>query len=65
VQRVTAGLRDDAKLRLWVRLVLEALDLQLVTGQTPAVQAGALVEAPIAAAPGYFRPDLDGASDNS
>lgn len=43
-RQITAGLKDDTKLRTWIRLVLEALDLQLVIGVGPTLEPAALAE---------------------
>jgi len=44
LRRVTGMLKADDKLRVWLRLVLEALDLCMVTGQTPELEPSVLTE---------------------
>jgi len=44
VRRVTSTLREDEKVRTWLRMVLEALDVLMVSGETPQLQPGGLTE---------------------
>jgi len=44
LRQVTSTLREDAKLRTWLRMVLEALDVLMVSGETPELEPGELAE---------------------
>ena len=44
LRKVTSTLREDERVRTWLRMVLEALDLLMVSGETPELHPGELAE---------------------